>query len=278
MYLTKRMSAAGPRWTVDGRLLPEPVNLSVLLAMRKSLALHVLQTAADDGSAEGDPAPPIDANQEVWGCGVTYFRSREARRAESQTKDVYEKVYTAPRPELFFKLPGWRVVGHRGAVRIRGDSSWNVPEPELTLVVNRHQEILGFTAGDDVSSRDIEGENPLYLPQAKVYDGSCSLGPEILIVDDVRHLEDLTVTLEVWRGDVAVFCQDTSTSLIQRSFEELMGYLFRELTFPWGVLLMTGTGIVPPEAFTLKIDDRVVIEVGSLRLENMVGGGRQPSA
>jgi 2-dehydro-3-deoxy-D-arabinonate dehydratase len=270
MYLTKRMTTAGPRWALDGKLLPQSINLAVLLAMRKSLALHVLRSAPTAIVAHGDLAPPVDSNQEVWASGVTYYRSREARRAESQAKDVYEKVYSAARPELFFKLPGWRVVGQDGAIRIRGDSRWNVPEPELTLVVNNYQEILGFTAGNDVSSRDIEGENPLYLPQAKVYNGSCALGPGILVVDDVGLLEDLRIALEVWRGDALAFRGDTNTTLIQRSFEELIAYLFRELTFPSGVLLMTGTGIVPPDGFTLEIDDRVVITVGDLSLENVV--------
>jgi 2-dehydro-3-deoxy-D-arabinonate dehydratase len=185
---------------------------------------------------------------------------------------VYERVYSATRPELFFKQAGWRTVGQGDAIRIRADSQWNVPEPELVLVVNRHQEILGFTAGNDVSSRDIEGENPLYLPQAKVYDGSCALGPGILVVDAVRRLADLPIELEVWRRDAIAFKGNTNTSRIKRRFEELVEYLFRELSFPFGVLLMTGTGIVPPDDFTLEIGDRVVIKVGSLHLENMVAG------
>jgi 2-dehydro-3-deoxy-D-arabinonate dehydratase len=185
--------------------------------------------------------------------------------------DAYERVYAAERPELFFKAPGWRVVGPGGAVRVRRDSGWNVPEPELVLVLNSRMEIVGYTAGNDVSSRDIEGENPLYLPQAKVYDGACSLGPGIVLArpDEMR---DLPIRLRVTRDGATVFEGGVSTSRMKRSLEELAGYLGRELSLPHGAFLMTGTGIVPPDEFTLRPGDGVEVSVGDLVLENDVVG------
>ena len=194
--------------------------------------------------------PPIEAEHEVWAAGVTYLRSREARESESSVKDVYSRVYEAARPELFFKAAGWRVAGHRMPIRIRDDSRWNVPEPELTLVINAHGEIVGFCAGNDVSSRDIEGENPLYLPQAKVYNGSCALGPGIVLAE-ADDLRDLAIRLEVIRAGRSIFTGDTRTAQMKRPFEELVAYLCQELDFPRGVFLMTGTGIVPPQDFSL---------------------------
>jgi 2-dehydro-3-deoxy-D-arabinonate dehydratase len=200
---------------------------------------------------------------------VTYTRSREAREAESTASDVYSRVYDALRPEIFFKASGWRVAGSTMPVRIRADSHWNVPEPEMVLVVNRHQEIVGFCAGNDMSSRDIEGENPLYLPQAKVYTGSCAVGPGIL-VSDSDGLKDLPVQMEILRAGSTVFQGETRTSRMKRDLEDLVAYLCRELTFPQGVFVMTGTGIVPPDDFTLQPGDGVQINVGSLILENQV--------
>jgi 2-dehydro-3-deoxy-D-arabinonate dehydratase len=219
--------------------------------------------------ADGLLLAPVDPALEVWAAGVTYLRSREAREAESQAGDVYERVYGAQRPEIFVKAPGWRAVGHATPVRIRGDSRWNVPEPELTIVVNGHQEIVGFCAGNDVSSRDIEGENPLYLPQAKTYDGSCALGPGIQIAG-AGELRDLPIQLAIQRQGETVFRGETRVSRMKRALDELVAYLFRELAFPHGVLLMTGTGIVPPDEFTLLPGDAVQIKVGSLTLENKV--------
>jgi len=202
---------------------------------------------------------------------VTYLRSRDARKAESQTADVYERVYTAERPELFYKAGGWRVQGHGQPVRVRADSRWNVPEPELTLVANRHGEIVGYTAGNDVSSRSIEGENPLYLPQAKVYNGACALGPGIRLAA-ATTMTDLPIKLEVWRGGAARFTGETRTSQIRRGLDELIGFLRRELDFPYGVFLMTGTGIVPPDDTSLQAGDTVRLAVGDLWLENPVEG------
>src|SRR5918993_734299 len=220
-------------------------------------------------TAEGPLLPPIEPEHEVWASGVTYLRSREARELESTDADAYERVYDAERPELFFKAPGWRVVGPADRVRIREDSHWNVPEPELVLVINSGMEIVGYTAGNDVSSRDIEGENTLYLPQAKVYDGACSLGPGIVISDPDSML-DLRITMSIRRGDAILFEDDINTSQMKRSPEELAAYLGKELAFPGGAFLMTGTGIVPEDDFTLVPGDLVGISVGDLVLENEV--------
>lgn len=215
----------------------------------------------------GEALAPVEPSQEVWASGVTYLRSRVEREAESTVADVYAKVYEAERPEIFFKAIGWRVSGPGGEIRIRKDSEWNVPEPELTLVINRFGEIVGYTAGNDVSSRSIEGENPLYLPQAKCYDGSCALGPGIFLVDDPG---DLAINLSIERGGEEVFLGDARTSQMKRGFTELAEYLTREMSFPNGVFLMTGTGIVPGDGFTLQVGDVVRVTVGELVLENEV--------
>ena len=183
MYLTRHQTTDGARWAVDGEYLPSAFSLELLLQLLHVEIPHLLHALPRFGAAEGVLLPPIEAGHEVWAAGVTYVRSREAREAESTVKDVYTRVYEAERPELFFKALGRRVVGHGMPIRIREDSGWNVPEPELTLVVNAHREIVGCCAGNDVSSRDIEGANPLYLPQAKVYEGACALGPGIRLGD-----------------------------------------------------------------------------------------------
>ncbi len=229
----------------------------------------MLAAARSETAADGELLAPIDDGQEVWAAGVTYLRSREARVEESQIKILYQKVYEAERVEIFFKANGWRVMGHGQAVRIRRDSQWNVPEPELTLVINRDGEIVGYTAGNDMSSRDIEGQNPLYLPQAKIYDGSCALGPGILL-SDPESLENLPIYMSIWRDGAAAFQGETSSAQLKRSLDEIAGWLTRELTIPHGALLMTGTGIVPADDFTLAVGDTVRIEVGDLALENIV--------
>jgi 2-dehydro-3-deoxy-D-arabinonate dehydratase len=206
---------------------------------------------------------------EVWASGVTYLRSREARQAESEVGDVYARVYDAARPELFLKAIGWRVMGPGAPIRVRDDSQWDVPEPELTLVINCHHEIVGFCVGNDVSSRSIEGQNPLYLPQAKIYTGSCALGPGIQIAS-MEELVDLPVAIEIFREDVRVFQGQIRTSRMKRKLDELVVYLTRDLVFPQGVFLMTGTGIVPPDDFTLEHGDTVRITIGDLTLENKV--------
>lgn len=270
MLLTRHQTADGPRWAADGRFLLSTITLGGLLELPAGRLAQTIPALATDEPASGPLLPPIEPDQEVWASGVTYLRSRDARKAESATGDIYERVYEAPRPELFFKAIGWRVVGPEAAIRVRADSRWNVPEPELTLVINSHGEIVGYTAGNDVSSRDIEGENPLYLPQAKVYNGSCALGPGIRLAA-ADELSDVPIGLQIAREGRTVFTGETRTSRMKRNFTELAAYLYRELAFPRGAFLMTGTGIVPEESFSLAPGDRVRVEVGELVLENNVG-------
>jgi 2-dehydro-3-deoxy-D-arabinonate dehydratase len=271
MYLTRHQTDQGWRWARDGHFLPLSLSLSVLLELRKATMVELLNSLPQDEPATGTLLAPLDPLHEVWAAGVTYLRSREARQVESSVADVYEKVYDAARPELFFKAIGWRVVGPARPIRIRQDSRWNVPEPEMVLVVNRHQEIVGFCAGNDVSSRDIEGENPLYLPQAKVYNQSCALGPGILMAEP-DELRDLPIQLEVLRQEVLAFQGETRSAKMKRRLQELVDTLGRELDFPHGVFLMTGAGIVPGNEFTLASGDVVRIKIGSLALENQVQG------
>ena len=215
------------------------------------------------------PAPPerlapVD-EQEVWAAGVTYERSRQARREESPSGgDFYDLVYEAERPELFFKALPHRVAGPGAPIRIRRDSSWNVPEPELVLVLSAAGQVVGYTAGNDVSSRSIEGENPLYLPQAKVYEGACALGPVIALAGPGFDPGAATVRMTVRRAGAEAFAGQTSTARMRRRPEELASWLFRELAFPRGALLMTGTGIVPPESFTLQPGDAVEISIDGI--------------
>jgi 2-dehydro-3-deoxy-D-arabinonate dehydratase len=270
MLLTRHQTSHGPRWAANHQFLADNFDLRMLLAMPRTDLQPFIDHTLTAEPASGPLLAPIEMTQEVWGCGVTYERSRVARRAESSMGDIYDRVYAARRPELFFKTIGWRAVGHQQTIRIRADSVWNVPEPELTLVVNQHQEIVGYTVGNDVSARSIEGENPLYLPQAKIYDASCALGPGLQLLDDVDTLRDLPIALEIVRASRSVFHGETRTSRIARRFEDLIAYLFRELSFPHGVLLMTGTGIVPPDDFTLTVGDTVTIVIGALTLENTV--------
>ena len=270
MYLTKQQAAEGSRWALDGRLLPKDFELRRLLEVPSATIPALLrEIIGTDGTTLGPLLAPVDASSEVWAAGVTYLRSREARESESTVRDLYSRVYDAERPELFFKAQGWRVSGHGMTIRIRRDSCWNVPEPELTLVINARGEIVGFCAGNDVSSRDIEGENPLYLPQAKIYDGSCAIGPGIALCD-VDALRNLSIELAVLRDGRSVFTGETRTSQIKRPLQDLVDYLRKELGFPHGAFLMTGTGIVPPDDFSLARGDLVRISIGDLTLENEV--------
>jgi len=206
---------------------------------------------------------PID-NQEIWAAGVTYKRSRDARMEESTQQDVYDRIYDAERPELFFKGNARRAVGPNGTVTIRSDSTWDVPEPELTLVFNRHREVIGYTIGNDVSSRSIEGENPLYLPQAKMYSGSAAIGPGIVMRNEIEDPQQLAITLVIERGESGAFRGETSTGEMHRTLDDLGMWLHRGNTFPDGAFLMTGTGIVPPDDFTLQADDVVRISITGL--------------
>ena len=208
----------------------------------------------------GNLQPPLES-QEVWAAGVTYYRSREARMEESAREaDVYDRVYQAERPELFFKATPHRVVGHGDEVRIRADSPWNVPEAELTLAVNREGLIFGYTIGNDMSSRSIEGANPLYLPQAKIYDGGCALGP-CLLVSEERLALSTEIALRVARLGTDVYRGSARLSQMRRTPEELVGFLFRECSFSNGCYLLTGTGIVPEGDFTLAAGDEIEITI-----------------
>ncbi len=240
----------------------------------RTLLRDAMRSTTVDSSAlieAGILAPVV--GQEVWAAGVTYYRSRDARMEESRDAggaDFYAKVYEAERPELFFKANGHRVVGPTGQVRVRSDSRWNVPEPELTLAVNSAGKIFGYTVGNDMSSRDIEGDNPLYLPQAKVYDGSCAIGPCIVVSDEPPQAE-ATIRLEIMRRGELAFGGETTLAQLKRKPAELVSFLFRDNSFPSGVLLMTGTGIIPPNDFTLASGDEIRIEIeGVGRLVNTV--------
>lgn len=209
--------------------------------------------------------PPI-GSQELWAAGVTYLRSKEAREKESAQSgggSFYDKVYEANRPELFFKSLASRIAGHNAEVHIRKDSSWDVPEPELTLFICSEGTIEGYTIGNDMSSRSIEGENPLYLAQAKVYDRSASLGPCLLVLEQPIQPQ-ATISLKIFRNESLIFNGETSLSKMKRSLEELASYLFLETSFPNGVMLMTGTGIVPPDNFTLHVQDRIEISIDGI--------------
>jgi 2-dehydro-3-deoxy-D-arabinonate dehydratase len=210
--------------------------------------------------------------QEVWAAGVTYLRSKKARMDESEfSASAYDRVYEAPRPEIFFKSLASKVSGPGGNIGIRSDAKWNVPEPELALVINSKKELVGFTAGNDMSSRDIEGENLLYLPQAKIYKHSCALGPCIVAGVSEEEARKWTISVSINRGGKEVFGGQTSVDQIKRTFSELIEYLYRSQEFPRGVVLLTGTGVVPGDDFTLQVGDTVTIQISGIgTLENHV--------
>jgi len=222
----------------------------------------LIATTPVPAPAPEDILPPI-GSQEVWAAGVTYYRSRSARIEESKDAgggDFYDRVYSAERPEIFFKATAPRVVGPNASVHIRSDSKWSVPEPELTLLINPSGTIIGYTIGNDMSSRDIEGENPLYLPQAKMYDRSCALGPCVLLTS--RPLPpETTIAIAIHRNGTAAFSGTTQLTELKRDPKLLVHYLFRDNSFPQGAYLMTGTGVVPPDNFTLQISDQISITI-----------------
>ena len=236
-----------------------------------------LPTYLRAGMEGGEGAASLDdtalapiGSQEVWAAGVTYLRSRTARIEESQDAGggtFYDRVYSAERPELFFKAQAWRVRGPDQQIRVRRDAKWSVPEPELALCVSSRGQIVGYTIGNDVSSRDIEGENPLYLPQAKSYDGSCALGPAMLVAESALP-PNTAIELSIHRDGASVFEGATSLAQMKRAPEQLVEFLFRELSFPDGCVLLTGTGVIPPDEFSLRSGDAVEISIsaiGSLR-------------
>ena len=247
------------------------VNQANLFSVLEKSLSEWEQTDDGEQQLKNDLLPPIGA-QEVWASGVTYYRSRDARMEESKEAgggSFYDRVYAAERPELFFKATAARVVGHGQKVRIRKDSSWDVPEPELTLLVASTGNIIGYTVGNDMSSRSIEGENPLYLPQAKTYDKSAGLGPGILVSSDPLPT-DTKIKLRIERDGAVAFEEETSIDQIKRSMEELVEYLFRECSFPHGCFLMTGTGIIPGNDFTLQSGDMIHISID--RVGELVNG------
>jgi 2-dehydro-3-deoxy-D-arabinonate dehydratase len=255
-----------------------PVSLAELLALHLDDARAAIESASDlIDPGQLSVLAPVD-EQEVWGAGVTYRRSRDGRAEEATDASIYDRVYEAHRPEVFFKSIASKVVADGEAVGIRADSDWNVPEPELGLVINSRAEIFGYVVGNDMSSRSIEGDNPLYLPQAKVYDRSCALGPSIVPVWDAGAAAK-AISVSILRGGLEVFVGTTTTDLIARPLTELVEWLFLAMSFPTGVVLLTGTGIVPEKDFTLERDDTVTITidgVGTLANPVAIVGAAQP--
>jgi 2-dehydro-3-deoxy-D-arabinonate dehydratase len=244
---------------------------SLFEASATELAKLVKQNLPRCSLADVRLLAPVE-RQEVWAVGVTYLRSKKARMEESDfSATAYDRVYDAPRPELFFKSMPEKVVGPGEAVGIRADAKWSVPEPELAFVINSRGNIVGFTIGNDMSSRDIEGENLLYLPQAKIYEKSCAVGPVVVVGATEAEARTWKIQLAIERNGLRVFEGETSVGQIKRSFGELVEYLFRSQKFPDGAILLTGTGIVPPDTFTLQVDDKITISISGIGvLENTV--------
>jgi 2-dehydro-3-deoxy-D-arabinonate dehydratase len=233
--------------------------------LHSHLSAHVAKSSQTTEPIHAKLQAPI-GNQEVWASGVTYYSSRRARIAESKDAgggDFYDRVYTAERPELFFKAVAHKVAGPNSEVKIRRDATWSVPEPELTLLINPRGQIIGYTIGNDMSSRDIEGTNPLYLPQAKVYDRSCALGPGILIRNQPMPAAT-QIQLDILRSDQITFSGTTTLAELKRDPATLVEYLFRDHSFPHGCFLLTGTGIVPPDSFTLHSGDVIHITIDGI--------------
>jgi 2-dehydro-3-deoxy-D-arabinonate dehydratase len=258
-------------WAVrrGGEYSPLGATLTELLRLPAAEARGVVDRATGGGVLPTRVLAPIDPWHEVWAAGVTYLRSRDGRIEEATDGTPYDRVYAAERPELFFKATGARVVGPGRPIGVRADSAWNVPEPELGLVLDSSGGLFGYVAGDDASSRSIEGENLLYLPQAKVYTASCGLGPEIVPAWEVAP--PFAIGLEIVRGGALAFAGTTSTDELARGLDDLADWLFRGLEFPDGVVLLTGTGVVPEADFTLLPGDEVVVDIAGVgRLANPV--------
>jgi len=267
----ERRLARGPASAGPQELLAASLTVDALLSGPPgALATALRGPAAGPVPAGARIVAPI-GGQEVWAAGVTYTRSLDARVLETGTPDPYERVYRAERPELFFKATPGRVRGPGEPVGIRGDSGWDVPEPELAVVADRNGHIAGYLNGNDMSSRSIEGENPLYLPQAKIYTGSCAIGPCLATPDEVPALRSLLISLRVVRDGAEVISDTVKVADLHRRPDDLVGWLFRALDFPVGVVLLTGTAIVPPPDFTLRAGDEVVIATTGLgELRNAV--------
>lgn len=277
MQLCKLRSTSGAG--IAGVVLDQRVYFPDAVGGAAPLALSDLLHAADPAAAtqaylnactgevplaDAPLLAPLD-RQEVWAAGVTYKRSREARERESEgAAKFYDLVYTAARPELFLKATAERVVGPGAPVRVRRDSRWSVPEPELALVIAPDLRLVGFTIGNDMSARDIEGENPLYLPQAKIYNQSCAVGPVITLRGALPPADQVAIRLSIGRGGATVFEGSTTLAAMARTFDDLLDWLGRENSFPAGVILLTGTGIVPPDDFTLAAGDQVAIEIAGI--------------
>jgi 2-dehydro-3-deoxy-D-arabinonate dehydratase len=252
-------------------LLPSELTLTGLLGGTSVDLAAVLRSANSGPVPQGITLLPPIMEQEVWAAGVTYERSREARSEESKVPDQYDRVYEAERPEVFFKSAGNRVRGTNENIGIRADSTWDVPEPELGLIANSRGVIVAYTIGNDMSSRSIEGENALYLPQAKYYIGSCAIGPCWVPVDEAPSLQEMEISLRIKRDQRVVFNDTVPVSKLKRKPEELVDWLFRAQDFPEGVILLTGTGLVPPMEFTLASGDEVSIAITGLgELNNRV--------
>lgn len=257
---------------IDGRYFAIKELPTLTAALQIPLAeLRAILEKSDGPEVSGRELPPLAPESEVWGAGVTYLRSRDARKEESGTPDVYQKVYEADRPELFFKANFRRTVGNGDVIGKRADCTSTVPEPEVAIVINAHEEIIGFTICNDVTSRSIEGANPLYLPQAKSYLGSTALGPRITPSWLAPSHEQMTIHAQIKRGSDVVWSANTALSALNKSLEHLVGYLFRCQSFPDGVILSTGTGIIPPLDFIMNEGDIVTINVAGIgTLENEV--------
>jgi 2-dehydro-3-deoxy-D-arabinonate dehydratase len=259
----------------------EGETVGSLIAADEGARGSVLERAALDGTRwrvdEVSTLAPIDGRMEVWACGVTYVRSRDARMAEShRTPDIYDRVYDAERPEIFFKSAAWRVVGPGGTVTVRRDSAISVPEPELAVVLDPAGRPVGLTICNDMSSRDIEGDNPLYLPQAKIWLGACALGPGIVLLQDVDDPFDLAIDMTIHRDGSAVFEGSSSSAQLHRRFEDLARWAYAEDAHPEGMILSTGTGIVPELSFTLQPGDRIEMRIEGIgTLSTPVGLGRE---
>ena len=260
IYLEKQ----GLFYLIDTQQWNEIVNTNNLYAYLQ-LLIFTANPINKEAFGQLTILPPIQ-HQEIWAAGVTYLRSREARMEESKISggaDFYAKVYDAARPELFFKSTAARCVGTNATVNIRKDANWNVPEPELTLFANANGKIVGYTIGNDMSSRDIEGENPLYLPQAKCYEKSAAIGPCLYVPENPIN-PDAKINMQIFRAEAELFSGQISINQMKRTHQELIDYLFRSMDFPNGVYLMTGTCLVPPNEFTLAVGDRISISIAEI--------------